>query len=160
MIPLTVENIASICHEANRRLCNLMGDHSQAAWAATPERLQGSIIAGVQFALDNPEAEPGAQHEAWCNYKLSQGYVYGESKNEDAKTHPQLVPFEDLPLEQQTKDVLFTSIVRALEPLMHDSTGAMESTIGGGVTRPHEVDSLPSHTSTAKAPTPKARKKK
>jgi hypothetical protein len=45
--------------------------------------------------------------------KVAAGWVYGEVKDPDAKppTHPCIVPFEELPPEQQFKDVLFKTIV-------------------------------------------------
>jgi hypothetical protein len=46
--------------------------------------------------------------------KLSQGWRYGEVKDAVAKTHPCMVPFEQLPVEQQAKDRLLLAIVKAL----------------------------------------------
>jgi hypothetical protein len=46
--------------------------------------------------------------------KLETGWRYGKVKNEEARTHPLLVPFDELPPAEQAKDHLFISIVRAL----------------------------------------------
>lgn len=46
--------------------------------------------------------------------KIADGWVYGEEKNLELKTHHCLVPWNDLPLAQQLKDRLFCSIVDAL----------------------------------------------
>lgn len=40
--------------------------------------------------------------------------VYGEVKDGEAKTHPCLVPYEQLPPAQRLKDDLFAAIVRTL----------------------------------------------
>ena len=53
-------------------------------------------------------------HEAWMTDKIRHGWKFGPVKNAEAKEHPCLVPFGDLPPHQQTKDRLFQSIVRAL----------------------------------------------
>jgi hypothetical protein len=45
--------------------------------------------------------------------KVEGGWKYGETKDPEAKTHPCIVPFEDLPAEQQFKDKLFRTIVHA-----------------------------------------------
>jgi hypothetical protein len=37
-------------------------------------------------------------------------------KDETAKTHPDLVPFDDLPEHERQKDRLFMAIVHALAP--------------------------------------------
>ena len=47
--------------------------------------------------------------------KVKDGWVYGEVKDTIAKTHPCLVPFEQLPEFQQKKDKLFRAIVNALK---------------------------------------------
>jgi hypothetical protein len=46
--------------------------------------------------------------------KVDNGWVFGEVKDAEAKTHPCIVPFEQLPVEQQAKDYLFKGIVHAL----------------------------------------------
>lgn len=71
---------------------------------------------GVRFHIQNLDAGPSASHDNWMAEKVVAGWVYGEVKDPDASppTHPCLVPFGDLPPEQQFKDVLFRTIVHAL----------------------------------------------
>ena len=45
---------------------------------------------------------------------VADGWVYGAEKNAELKTHPCLVPYGDLPVEQRVKDELFTAIVKAV----------------------------------------------
>jgi hypothetical protein len=47
--------------------------------------------------------------------KIKDGWVYGETKDAEKKTHPCLVPFHELPEFQQKKDKLFCAIVDALK---------------------------------------------
>lgn len=47
--------------------------------------------------------------------KVDAGWVYGKVKDAEAKTHPCIVKFEDLPEFQQKKDALFCAIVDALK---------------------------------------------
>lgn len=107
------EDIARICHEANRSWCELNGDDSQLAWEFAPQWQKDSAVAGVIFVRANPDAGDEAQHESWAAQKIADGWVYGEVKDPEAKTHPCLVPFEELPHHQQFKDKLFRSIVLA-----------------------------------------------
>lgn len=44
------------------------------------------------------------EHKRWNAYMRSEGYQYGEIRNNLAKLHPCLVPFNDLPLKEQLKD--------------------------------------------------------
>lgn len=116
LIPQNVESnedIARICHEANRSWCELNGDDSQLPWEFAAQWQKDSAIAGVIFVRANPDAGDEAQHESWIAQKIADGWVYGEVKDPEAKTHPCLVPFEELPHHQQFKDKLFRSIVLA-----------------------------------------------
>ena len=115
---MKIQEIASVCHEANRELCNALRDDSQQSWMASPEWQRASAIAGVQFCLDNPKAPASANHNAWLKLKKAEGWVYGGVKDPVKKTHPCMVPYKDLPKEQQAKDHLFKAIVSALAPLL------------------------------------------
>ncbi len=106
--------IAILCHENNRALCQAFGDDSQAPWDAAPEWQKASTVKGVQFHLDHPEAGPEAGHESWMEAKLADGWVYGETKDADKKTHPCLVAFDELPAPQRAKDFIFRCTVHAL----------------------------------------------
>ena len=66
------------------------------------------------FAMQNSDASPSAQHEAWMRDKVADGWVYGPVKDADAKTHPCMVPYDQLPPEQRVKDHVFKAIVNAL----------------------------------------------
>lgn len=106
--------IARIAHEVNRAYCLALGDLSQLPWDEAPEWQRESAFAGVMLHLSNPDAGPEASHEAWAAHQLAKGWQYGPAKDVEAKTHPCLVPFAELPVEQQAKDFLFRSIVHAL----------------------------------------------
>jgi len=107
--------IAIICHEANKALCEVNGDFSQKSWGDAADWQRESAVKGVNFRIDNPDAPASAQHDAWSKDKLADGWVYGEVKDADKKTHPCLVSFEGLPEFQQKKDKLFQGIVDALK---------------------------------------------
>lgn len=105
--------IAQVAHEANRAYCQALGDTSQPAWGDAPEWQTQSAINGVNFRLLNPDCSPSTLHEAWLQEKVEAGWVYGDVKDVDAKTHPCCLPYEELPYEQRVKDILFASIVKA-----------------------------------------------
>lgn len=113
---LSVEDVAKICHQANKALCEANGDDSQLDWDQAPEWQRTSAINGVGFTLANPDAPASANHESWYAEKEADGWVYGETKDAIAKTHPCMVPYDQLPSEQQAKDHLFRGIVNGLRP--------------------------------------------
>lgn len=108
-------SIAFICHEANRAWCIENGDFSQKPWNEVEDWQQDSAIKGVLFRLNNPEAPESAQHDEWTKDMLAADWVYGIEKDGEKKTHPCLVPFDQLPEFQQKKDRLFCAIVDALK---------------------------------------------
>jgi hypothetical protein len=108
------EQIAYVCHSANKAWCDLHGDFSQKRWEDAEEWQRQSAIAGVKFRLENPGASPKMQHEAWRQAKAADGWVYGEEKDAEKKTHPCMVPYAELPEFQRRKDALFAAICNAL----------------------------------------------
>ncbi len=111
---MNTELIAKICHEANRAYCESIGDFSQKSWEEAEPWQRSSAIAGVAFALANPDASASHQHGAWLKDKLADGWKYGPVKDPEKKEHPCCVGYEDLPKEQQAKDYLFRAIVESL----------------------------------------------
>ena len=103
--------MAQVCHGANKAYCKTLGDNSQPEWYDAPDWQRYSAIKGVRFHLENPTAGPEASHENWLKEKVWQGWVYGEVKDVEAKAHPCMVPYDELPEEQQLKDKLFIAIV-------------------------------------------------
>ena len=43
-------------------------------------------------------------HEVWAETRIQQGWKYGEQRNDELKTHPCLVPYEELPEEEKEYD--------------------------------------------------------
>ena len=43
-------------------------------------------------------------HDIWAETRISQGWSYGEERNDALKTHPCLVEYEDLPESEKEYD--------------------------------------------------------
>lgn len=43
-------------------------------------------------------------HEVWAENRIQQGWTYGEKRNDKLKTHPCLIPYEELPEEEKEYD--------------------------------------------------------
>ncbi len=43
-------------------------------------------------------------HEVWAQSRISQGWTYGQERNDALKHHPCLVPYEDLPEVEKAYD--------------------------------------------------------
>lgn len=43
-------------------------------------------------------------HEVWSETRIKQGWKYGEQRSDELKTHPCLVPYEELPDSEKEYD--------------------------------------------------------
>ncbi len=43
-------------------------------------------------------------HEVWAETRIKQGWKYGKQRNDELKTHPCLVSYEELPEEEKEYD--------------------------------------------------------
>ena len=112
---ISINDIARVCHEANRAyIYSIPNGFKSDDWDEGTEEQRASVISGVEAVIDNPILTPEQSHEKWVTYKKAEGWVFGERKDEATKTHPNLLPWDELPSEEKVKDVLFQAVVRAL----------------------------------------------
>lgn len=74
-------DIAKVCHEMNRAYCLSIGDDTLLPWEEASNWQKESIINGVRFHLNNPEATPENSHESWLEQKTKDGWKYGPVKD-------------------------------------------------------------------------------
>lgn len=111
--PVDPEIIARVIHEANRALQQALQDPAPSpSYDDAPDWQLLPLREGVSAALDG--VTPQELHEQWMGDKFANGWRYGPVKDAEAKTHPCLVPYDDLPTEQRAKNDLFLAIVGAL----------------------------------------------
>lgn len=106
----SVEQIAKACHEVNRIWCETLGNTTQVSWEDAPDWQKQSAMNGVVFHLSN-STTPEQSHENWMKVKENEGWKYGPVKDVYKLEHPCMMPYKDLPKEQQVKDSLFKAIV-------------------------------------------------
>lgn len=108
-----VDRIAKVCHEVNRAYCEGIGDYTQKPWEQAADWQRESAILGARARLEQT-LTPEEQHNLWMRHKQTNGWVYGERKDEVAKTHPCIVPYSMLPEKQKVIDLLFGAVVNAM----------------------------------------------
>lgn len=109
------DQIARVCHEANRALQIIQNDPSISAgepWLDLDLETRDSVIQGVAGVRQGNT--PAQSHENWVRFKMTHGWTLGPVKDEKLKQHPLLVPFDQLPESQRIKDDLFVAIATAL----------------------------------------------
>lgn len=109
-----LDKVAVLAHEANRLWCLLHGDDSQPSYVDAPDWQKESAHNGVAKVASGEITTPEESHQSWSEQKISEGWQYGPVKDPEAKEHPCLVPYSDLPPEQKAKDSIFFGIVKGL----------------------------------------------
>ena len=67
-----------------------------------PEKTDDIVLSEELNSL--VEAMAKNVHEVWAESRISQGWTYGPERNDALKTHPCLVPYEDLPEVEKAYD--------------------------------------------------------
>lgn len=130
MNPRKMLLIAQVAHEVNKTYCETVcDDYSQPDWNDAPDWQVESAVNGVIFTKDNMDATPEQSHENWLAQKADEGWVYGEVKDAEKKTHPCMLPYDELPAEQQVKDALYQTVVKTLLKGMFGRNGVKEVSI-------------------------------
>lgn len=102
---------ARVCHEANRAIQTYSGDPNPSPkWDEASRDQKASAVDGVIKSI-NEGLTPEELHNSWCDFKVQEGWRYGAVKDEEAKTHPCLVNYDQLSEEQKLKDMVFKAIV-------------------------------------------------
>lgn len=104
---MKVEDIARICHEANRTLRGILGEEQKDSWDELTEAQKQGSVEGVKYFLNlwqrgvrQGPLVAELMHANWAISMAKQGVT----------DHPNLVSYSDLPDEQRIKDFLFAGI--------------------------------------------------
>lgn len=108
---------ARIAHEVNRAYCESIGDTTQPEWSKAPDWQQTSAINGIRAhwtaLASGRQPSPRESHDAWIAEKFASGWKFGPVKDAEKKEHPCIVPYDELPLIQRAKDMLFVAVAKA-----------------------------------------------
>lgn len=111
----TINQIAKVAHNVNKVYCESLGDNTQLSWDESPKAHKTSYAKGVVFHMEN-DVTPEESHISWLDEKIKDGWRYGVEKDVEAKRHPCMIPYVNLPREQQIKDLLFKAVVNSYKP--------------------------------------------
>ena len=108
-----VEACARAAHETNRAFNSLMGDTSYKSWEQSPEWVRVSARTSI-IGIAEHDMSPQQLHASWVSEKRAQGWVIGPDKDFDKKTHPCLIPYDELPEEHRIKDEMWIGTVKLM----------------------------------------------
>lgn len=109
---LLVESAARLAHQVNRDFRIALGEEAGPTWDEASEEMRTSTRIGVALVLDSDNPTPEGMHASWMHTKELQGWKHGAVKDEVEKTHPNMLPYDQLPPMQRMKDHIFISVVR------------------------------------------------
>lgn len=109
-----IDAIARVVHETNKAMCEAYDDYTQPSWGDAPDWMKRSSREVVELYLKRPTAGADANHEAWVKAKQAAGWQWGQRKDADAKTHPDMVPFYRLAPEQKVKAHAIRQVVLSM----------------------------------------------
>lgn len=105
------DEIAEVIHEAIRVVQRRVGEDVSPPWPEAPDWMKESTLKGIIGVFAGKSARES--HEAWMAERESAGWTYGPVKSIADRVSPNLIPYDELPVEQQVKDHLFAAIVRS-----------------------------------------------
>ena len=68
-------------------------------------------------------ASPEELHGSWMQAYLDRGWVYGEKYDAEGRTHPDLVPYQDLGQLERDKDAVFIALCEIARLYVYDEAG-------------------------------------
>lgn len=112
-----VDKIARVAHEAIRAWQAANGQDAAPPWSRAPAWQKQASREAVLWRIGNRKAPPSAQHDQWMAEKAAAGWKHGAVKDGVRKTHPLMIPYEDLPEVERLKDALMAGVILSLAPV-------------------------------------------
>jgi hypothetical protein len=103
--------VAQVCHAALRELRLRTGELPAPPWEDMDETDRDYVVSSVAEARRG--ITPAAHHDNWVAARTADGWAPGP-KNPAARTHPDLMPFAQLPQDRRVAARMFLLIVTAM----------------------------------------------
>lgn len=111
---MDVWSVARVVHAALREYESLTHGDDNPPWDELSDEIRWAYIHGVLNVNERADITPEELHENWVENKLRHGWTYGLVKNFLTKTHPCLVPYEELSTVEKGKAILFIAVAKTL----------------------------------------------
>jgi len=80
-------------------------------WEKRDEAFRSQMTEYVEGLWGKALPTPEEAHDSWWRKYEEMGWKYGEVRDTVAKTHPDMVPFKELPKDERDKDEVFLALV-------------------------------------------------
>lgn len=80
-------------------------------WSKRDEAFRAQFLSVIEM-MTGPDrkSSPEELHDDWVRAYEAMGWRFGWERDPEAKTHPDMVPFEDLAFHEQIKDAVFVAL--------------------------------------------------
>jgi len=115
------EVVTKLIYEAARKEAEWSGRSIvPEAWEDRDEKFRKQMVDVVQkYIKSNKIPTPEEAHNSWVKAYLDMGWKYGKVRDTKKKTHPDLLPFDQLPKDERDKDAIFLSLVWLASGMIH-----------------------------------------
>lgn len=109
----TVEEIARVSHEACAAYQRMIGqEYPHLSWLQVTKETRECTIRGVELVFAGKT--PAEIHADWVEMRKGQGWQWGHRKSDVNRTHPNMVPYDQLPEAERYKNEIHAAVIRAL----------------------------------------------
>lgn len=85
-------------------------------WEKRDDKFRKQFVEIIEKYLSQDKLPtPEEVHDSWMQSYLDMGWKYGKTRDVDKKTHPDMLPFYELPQDERDKDAIFLAIVWAIK---------------------------------------------
>ena len=74
----------------------------------------------AMMCSDERKSSPEELHDDWVKAYEAMGWKYGPVRDREAKTHPDMVPFDQLTYAEQIKDAVFVALCEIARQWIYD----------------------------------------
>lgn len=91
-------------------------------WSAREESFKTQFRPVIAMMMsENRKNSPEELHNDWWQAYIDMGWEYGPVRDKVAKTHPDMVPYDELGREEQDKDAVFVALCEIARQWVYDS---------------------------------------
>ena len=81
-------------------------------WKQRDDKFKKQFVNIIEMYLEKDKLlTPEKAHDSWVVAYEKMGWKYGEKRDVDKKTHPDMLPFNELPKDEKDKDSIFLTFV-------------------------------------------------
>jgi len=88
-------------------------------WEDRDEKFRNQMVDIVGKYLSAEKLPtPEEAHDSWTESYVKMGWKYGEKRDTQLKTHPDMLPYDELQQDEKDKDAIFLALVWVAKELL------------------------------------------